>query len=231
MTRLVICSLILLFSTTTSLAQLRQFVELRDGTRFEGSIEVKEPFLKKAHILLNDTTSILLSDVEKYQSVDGYFVRMHEGMGETFARRIVEGNIDLYTRFLPSGGSSFTPAPFGGGMIYTGVSGSYSSAEYFSKDDGPVLKANARNLKRELADNAESMRYLNRRDGMTAIQIIGILGGIGLTAANINAQLDKENPNFSGTFIGLIMITGSAWIPYYSKKNLTQQAIEVYNQY
>lgn len=212
----------------TAFAQGKDFVELKDGTRYEGTIEVQELFLKKSRIIVNDTTTILMQDVEKYQSSDGYFVRMYGGYGDAFARRIQEGNIDLFIRQVPNNSPSYMPGP-NGTMTYMGSTGGSSSAQYFSKDDGPILRANATNLKTALSDNPVSMQYLKDRDALTAVQVIGIIGGIVIGAASVTAQADKEEPNFTGAFVGLGVLAGSAWLPYFAKQDLTEKAIRAYN--
>ncbi|MCR9133493.1 MAG: hypothetical protein NXI08_12990 [bacterium] len=216
-----------LFSTN-GLSQSTDFVELKNGTRYEGKVEVKEPFLKKSRIILNDTTTILMQEVEKYQSSEGYFVRMHGGFGDAFARRIQEGNIDLFTRYVPSSGPTWIPGP-NGTMTYIGPSSGGSNMQFFSKNDGPIMKANARNLKQELYDNPTSMQYLNQRDGLTALQVIGIVGGVALAASTISAQADKEEPDFTGAVLGLGVVGFSSWIPHFAKQNLTEKAIRAYN--
>ena len=55
-----------------------------------------------------------------------------------------------------------------GGSFYVGGGSSPSQVEYFSKNDGPLMKANAFNLKKHLNDNPISMEYLKKRDGLTA---------------------------------------------------------------
>ena len=170
-----------------------------------------------------------MQDVEKYRSSDGYFVRMHVGYGDAFARRIQKGNIDLFERVVPNHSASWVPGP-NGTMTYMGGGVGSSKAQYFSKDGGRIMKANAGNLKKELYDNPISMQYLNQRDGLTALQVIGIIGGVALAATSVTSQADKEEPDFTGAIIGVGVIGLSSWIPHFAKQNLTEKAIEAYNQ-
>ncbi len=220
---------IIAITSVQSFSQDSQFVELRDGTRYEGRVEVKEPFLKKSRIILNDSTTILMQDVEKYRSSDGYFVRMHVGYGDAFARRIQKGNIDLFERVVPNHSASWVPGP-NGTMTYLGGGVGSSKAQYFSKDGGRIMRANAVNLKKELYDNPLSMQYLKQRDGLTALQVIGIIGGVALAATSVTSQADKVEPDFTGAIIGVGVIGLSSWIPHFAKQNLTEKAIEAYNQ-
>lgn len=220
--------IIALISITPLFGQSGYFVELSDGTIYEGKIEVSRPFLKKSRFIINDSTIVLMERVERYNISEGYFVRMHKGVGETFARRIEKGNIDLFTRSVQSGVGGWTPTGPNGSMAYIGGGGSHS-VEYFSKNNGPLLEANARNLKRELVDNPISMRYLKKRDTQTAIMIIGILGGLTLSGVSLAYQADKEAVDPTAPVAGLVMVSLSSLIPRFIKKDLTKKAIKAYN--
>ena len=161
--------IVLLFSTI-SFAQNNQFVELKDGTIIEGNVERVKKIFQKGKLIVNDTTEILLQNVYRFQSYEGYFIRMSQGYGDTWAERIIEGNIDLFTRTVTSysGGTWMPVSAPGGGSFYVGGGFSSSQVEYFSKNDGPLMKANAFNLKKHLNDNPISMEYLKKRDGLTA---------------------------------------------------------------
>jgi hypothetical protein len=210
-------------------SQNSQFVELKNGTIIEGKVEKEEKFLHKTKLIINDTTEIFLEDVEKFQTSEGYFVRMHQGYGETWAKRIEEGNIDLFTRTVQHTSGGYTMPTAGGGSMYVGAVSRSSQVEFFSKNDGPLMRANAINLKRELSDNPRSMEYLKKRDGLTAVQVIGGIAGIAIGIASVTSQADSEELDPTGAIIGLGVFAGSAWIPYYGKKDLTQQAIREYN--
>ena len=220
---------LLLFTISVS-AQFKNFVELRDSTIIRGKVELSTKLFKSSKIIVNDTTEIPLSKVHAYQTTEGYFRRMYSGYGETFAKRLEEGNIDLYTRTQSyGGGGAFVPGP-NGTSIFVGGGMQSSQVEYFSKDDGNLQKANARNLKRALFDNPESMEYLNKRDGMTAIQVLGVLAGVAIGAASLTSQADSDELDPTGAIVGLVIISGSTWIPSFQKQELTRKAIKAYNR-
>ncbi len=221
--------IVLLFSTI-SFAQNNQFVELKDGTIIEGNVEREEKIFQKGKLIVNDTTEILLQNVYRFQSSDGYFIRMSQGYGDTWAERIIEGNIDLFTRTVSYSGGTWMPtgAP-GGGSFYVGGGSSSSQVEFFSKNDGPLMRANAFNLKKHLNDNPISMEYLEKRDGLTAVQWIGAIAGIAIAGVTLSNQADKDELDVTGPLVGVGVFAGSVWIPYFEKRNLVQKAIIEYN--
>ena len=231
MLRLTLITCVTLLFLSSSQAQEADFVELKDGTILQGSVERKEKIFKKGRLILNDSTEILLENVYRFQSSDGYFIRMSQGYGDTWAERIIKGNIDLFTRTVQSynGGTWVSTGAPGGGSMYIPGGGASSQVQYFSKNDGPVMKANAINLKKNLNDNPISMEYLKKRDGLTAVQVIGAIAGIAIAGITIANQTDKEDLDVTGPVIGVGIAAGSIWIPYFEKQNLVQKAIDEYN--
>ncbi len=222
---------IVLLYSTISFAQDNQFVELKDGTIIEGNVERVEKIFQRGKLIVNDTTEILLKNVHRFQSYDGYFIRMNRGYGDTWAERIIKGNIDLYTRTVTSysGGTWMPTGAPGGGSFYVGGGFSSSQVEYFSKNDGLLMKANAYNLKKHLNDNPISMEYLKQRDGLTAVQWIGAIAGVAIAGITLSNQADKDELDITGPVIGIGIFAGSVWIPYFEKRNLVQKAINEYN--
>ena len=226
---LLLTTLLLIIVSASGFAQYRNFVELRDSTIIRGKVELSQKMFKKTRLIVNDTTEIPLYKVRAYQISDGYFLRMNQGYGDDFAKRIEEGNIDLYTRVQTHMSTpSYMPGPMGT-STFVGGGFSQTNVEYFSKNGEKLQKANARNLKKALFDNPESMRLLQKRDNLTVVQVLGIIGGATLAIGSVVAQKDKEDINLSGFVIGGMIMSGSSWIPHFQKKELTQEAIEVYN--
>ncbi|MEQ9279031.1 MAG: hypothetical protein RLN83_06005 [Balneola sp.] len=225
------CFAVLFLFTISVSAQYRNFVELKDSTVIRGKVELSTKLFRSSKIIVNDTTEIPLSKVHAYQTTDGYFRRMYSGYGDSFAKRLEKGNIDLFTRTQSyGGGGSFVPGPNGTSMFVGGGMQS-SQVEYFSKDGGELQKANARNLKRALFDNPESMEYLKKRDGMTVVQVLGVIAGVAIAATSLASQSDSEEISMPpGAFVGVMVISGSSWIPYLQKKELTRKAIKAYNR-
>jgi len=220
---------LLLLCTLSVSGQFKNFVELRDSTIIRGKIEVSNKLFRSSKIIVNDTTEIPLSKVHAYQTSDGYFRRMYSGYGDDFAKRLEKGNIDLYIRTQDSMAPSYIPGP-NGGSTFIGHGTQTNNVEYFSKDGGELKKANARNLKKALFDNPQSMEYLKKRDGMTAIQVLGVIAGISIGAASLLSQSDKDELDPTGAIVGLAVISGSTWIPSFQKKELTRKAIKAYNR-
>lgn len=227
MKKILLLVVILLVSVIPLFGQSGQFVELINGTIIEGKVEYQSKLFKSPRIIVNDTTSYPISRVRAYKSSEGYFLKM-SGYGSTFALRLEEGNIDLYTRTISSHSPSYVPGPNGTSMFVGGGMTS-SQVQYFTKDDGPLLRANARNLKKALSDNDLSMSCLKKRDGLTAVQVIGVIAGIGIGALTLTNQADSDELDPTGAIVGLAVIAGSTWIPHFAKKDLTLKAIKAYN--
>lgn len=212
-------------------SQETHFVQLRNGTVLTGKIGyVALPFRGLNIVVNGDSTIFVSKTVIAFQNDDGYFRRV-PGVkkaedGDDFAIRTEKGSIDLFSRNTGFSPGTMVPGPYGT-MMFTG--GGTGKAEYFSKGGGALQKYNIRNLKPALSDNALSMNYMNKRDGWTAVQVIGILGGAIITASSFAALPKSDTPKLTGIFVGLGMITGSAWIPHLAKKNLTRKAIRAYN--
>ncbi len=224
---LLFIALILVTSNAVQ-SQFLHFVELRDSTIIRGKVKLSNNIFKGNRLIVNDTTEIKLSDVRAYQISDGYFLRIDKGIGDDFAERIEKGNIDLYSRPVRSSAATFMPGP-GGTSTFVGGGMSNSSVQYFSKNGGDLQKASPSNLKKALADNEVSMKFLNDRSGMTTLQVLGAVAGVAIVAATLAPQLDKEEPNFIGPVIGIAVFTGGIWLPEFKKRELTRNAIDAYN--
>lgn len=229
MRKLLIAIGLFLLSTLSVSAQFRNFVELKDSTIIRGKIELSNKLFRSSKIIVNDTTVILLSKVHAYQTSDGYFRRMYSGYGDSFAKRLEKGNIDLYTRTQQTMNPSFVTGPSGTSM-FVGGGMQTNQVEYFTKNGGDMQKANARNLKKALSDNSESMDYLKKRDGMTVVQVLGVIAGVSIGAASIASQSGKDELDPTGIIVGAVVISGSTWIPSFQKKELTIKAIKAYNR-
>ena len=143
----------------------------------------------------------------------------------------MEGNIDLYTRTVRyyDGGTWVPTGAPRGGSFHVGGGPSSSQVEFFSKNNGPLIKANALNLKKHLNDNPISMEYLQQRDVLTAVQWIGAIAGLAIAGITLSNQADKDELDITGPVIGIGIFTGSVWIPNFEKRNLIQKAIYEYN--
>jgi hypothetical protein len=167
----------------------------------------------------------------KKGTLNEYMIIVKNGVQDTWAKRIVKGNIDLFTRTVTSysGGTWMPVSAPGGGSFYVGGGFSSSQVEYFSKNDGPLMKVNAYNLKQHLNDNPISMEYLQQRDGLTAVQWVGAIAGLAIAGITLSNQADKDELDITGPVIGIGIFTGSIWIPNFEKRNLVQKAIIEYN--
>jgi len=221
------------------------FVQLNNGKTIPANyINVKSPFLGKAHLLIDGKQKINLLEVEAFQNAKGYFIYDFVGNSLTkkILRREIIGNIDTYSY-------SYTAAGVGG---FTAGAGTYVPTTHrvnkmlFKKGSGPLQKTKLSNLKIAMADNPESMKLLKQvgnsyiLDGtLWAAGLAMVIGGILhsekkdresniSTNPNNFAQQDsfKMSPFF---YIGGVVAT----IPFFTyglKDRKKRKAILIYNK-
>tara|TARA_R110002096_G_scaffold170131_2_gene342192 strand:- start:21510 stop:22223 length:714 start_codon:yes stop_codon:yes gene_type:complete len=229
MRKIILFIALILVTSNAVKSQFLHFVELRDSTIIRGKVKLSNNLFKGRRLIVNDTTEIKLSNVRAYQISDGYFLRVNKGYGDDFAERIKKGNIDLYSRPV-TGFSGPTSIPgAGGSSVFIGGGFSNSSIQYFSKNGGDLQKASPANLKKALADNEVSMKFLNDRDGLTTLQVLGAVAGVAIVATTLAPQLDKDELNLVGPVIGIAVFAGGIWLPEFKKRELTLSAIDAYN--
>ncbi len=210
-----------------SKGQLSEHIQLRDGTILEASVEFNERLFRSNQIVFNDSVTYSLSRIEAYMDGVSYYRRVKTSPFSTndFARRVEKGNIDLYEFF------EFKSSPMMNSNGYVTTTTSPVSTQFFSKDGGPIQKVNARNLKKALYNNPVSMEYLNKRDQLTAVQVIGAIAGAAIIGISISNQIesDAETINPTGLILGGLVVNGSIWLPHFRKQDLTQDAVRSYN--
>lgn len=186
---------------------------------------------------------MLLQDVYRFQSSEGYYMQIKKGtlneymiivkngVQDTWAKRIVKGNIDLFTRTIINEPSDYWTESDSPDDDFDFMSETESSNEitYFSKNDGPLLKANAFNLKKHLNDNPVSMAYLKKRDELTAVQWVGAIAGLAIAGITLSNQSKKDKVDMIGPVIGISISAGSIWLTSYKKQILVENAMNEYN--
>ena len=73
------------------------------------------------------------------------------------------------------------------------------------------------------------MKFLNDRDGLTTLQVLGAVAGVAIVATTLAPQLDKDELNLVGPVIGIAVFAGGIWLPEFKKRELTLSAIDAYN--
>jgi hypothetical protein len=69
-------------------------IQLATGEKVYGKVELKEPFLRKSYLLLNDSVEYKIKDIDRFQSDDGYFAKLPKS--SKLVKRTVQGKIALY---------------------------------------------------------------------------------------------------------------------------------------
>lgn len=211
------------------------FLELKSGKTMRGEITKKEPIFKRKYLLLNDSLKVGLDSVKTYMTADGYYTRVTDRSSihyQKFAKRIEEGNVDLFTlKFEKGVPYRFVPdvnAPGGFNHVYDPSVKKSSSAEFFSVNGKDVLKANYRNLKGPLSDNPKSMKHLNTYHDMGIASWVIIIGGLGILGGSLTAISD-EGGLPAGVYIGL-GVTSVGSILGFARKSHLPKAIRAYNE-
>lgn len=207
--------LLLIYLSTEMFAQNdSSFIEFVNGEKLFGKVKYKVINNGPSYLTLNDSAQFLIGRVTSFQNEDGYFTK-HEGYKNNFLKRIVAGRINLYQETVSIPGNPYS------------TTSSDISFEYFSKDNGDIMRADYEKLERALSDNLES---LNRLKTYKTLEYVhwGMLGG---GAALIIAGLltgSKDKPNLTlivtGSVVGALSI-----IPYFMRKPQLKSAINYYN--
>nr|MDA3813321.1 hypothetical protein [Candidatus Cloacimonadota bacterium] len=206
------------------------FIELENGKKIIGDFEEKKPFLQKIYFLTSDKNRIELEEIKSYKNEDGFFHKVPDPFSTTaFARRIVEGKIDLFSKKvsqsmpMTGGGGAFTP-------FSTGLSYEYDVA--FFKKNGEILKANYPNLKIAINDNQNCAKYLKKYKTLNYVQAGLIIGGLGMIIGAFTSVDKDEGLSDGGKSIAILggIVVNANWIPYFMKQDIIEDALKEYNK-
>ncbi len=168
-------------SETTS----KIFIQKNNGDIiYAPTIEYKTPLFKKSYLAYGND-KIDASEVKFYQILDDYYINL-KPVGKGFARRIIEGKINLYEQTTMNAAPMWGPSPAGFSVGMTSTTSHTSRYYNFGFEDAKV--ANYKNLMIDMKDNENSIaslaRYQKNRNKRTLWYVIGgiaMVGGI-LTA-------------------------------------------------
>jgi len=230
----ILYALVLISSLTMPLSaqQDSSYIVLARGEKINGKVEQKEPFLGTPYILFNDSTRYEMKDLRAYQNSDGYFAKLKTSWSPTFVKRTIKGKIDFFSRtqwFMFPGNMQTVTTPGGPMTIGAGPTVQTQTEEYFCKNGIDVLEADYGNLKDALADNPQSMAYLNEYHTLQTWQWSLAGGGLALVIAGL-ATMEKGSKKPPGLIFVGASVSFSAWIPYLLKSDKIQLAIKVYNK-
>lgn len=213
-----------------------------DSVIYGRIIEYKTPFLRSSYLLV-DSNKIQLNLVKFYCNETGFYANTKtvDFLGvSSFTERIRKGEINLYEKV------TITTYPdhinYTTGMYTVGMP-TKNIKNYYNKGFGDLKKANYQNLSLDLADNPESIIYLNKykstRDAQTVLYIVGGATLIAGFATLINKTTDwdgsdsQPEPNVTGNLVAVAVGAGCFLVSYsigFSKPKHLRSAIDKYNE-
>jgi hypothetical protein len=227
----------LLFSIHQLNAQLvddqQKFLYLYGDTVVYGK-QIEVVASNNQYYFVLDSVMIKPERVEFYNNQTGLFANikyLHPNSLSLFAPRIVKGNINLYEKEFVV----YTPITFD--LTTHMNSGGEVTAKlfqnYYNKGYEKLKLVSLKNLKVDLADNSESMIYINKCKSINKKQtFLNIVGGMAfLTGIASLASNDFEFNKVSGWGIGLGAgcFVASYTLSFPKQKHI-QKAIEAYNK-
>lgn len=235
----------ILYDSVSSFARTsEEFMIVFDSGRARyDKFKVKIPLMGKPYLLMENGTEVSLSEVHIYKTIDGYFQAIPSKVNSEnisilspepkfFARRIINGKIDLFTTVM----KSFTPGttttintPGGASTINTAGTSVSTRLDYFRKGNGSLKKAKYKYLKEALQDNSISMNYLsqyNKRNkikwGMSITGFAVVLGGL--------SQISSESGANVEVMVAGSIVMGIAELIGLANHSKIEDAIDAYNK-
>lgn len=220
----------------------KNFVYFYSDSVIYGRIIENKTFLRNSYFLV-DSIKIQTDLVKFYRNETGFYANTRAvsfSGASSFAERIREGKINLYenktTTHVPNQ-YNYTTGKYTGGMSTTNIK------NYYNKGFGDLKKANYQNLSLDLADNPESMIYINKYKSKRDVQtVLCLVGGVSIIAGfatliNKTKAWDESvlhpKPNVTGSFVAIGLGAASFWVSYFielSKPAHLRSAIDKYNE-
>lgn len=192
-----------------------EYVVLASGERVSGDVQLLPSPQRPTHVAVNGTRYEMRS-VASVTTEDGaYGVTSHPYTGSPMLLTQTEsGRVNLYAE-----------------------SGVFSSGlEYFQKGDSRLMLVNQANLRQELGDNPESLRYLQRHSTYQKIGTGSMIAGAALVALGAYFHFDGkahestlQNPLVvAGS--GVLLATGVNMVIPLLQNKANHDAIRAYNR-
>ncbi|MFN8863250.1 MAG: hypothetical protein ACK5W1_02980 [Flavobacteriales bacterium] len=212
-------------------------VVLYSGERFSGvNLSYNSPILQPSSFQLDDK-NFESSEVAFFRNYHGYFAnlnKLYNDRAERYAMRIKEGKINLFEEVEFEVYAEQNLAVTEGEdneMLATN-----ESFQYFNKGDGAVQKANYKNLRLALADNAESKQEMNVFRNFRYAQIGLVVAGAGILAYEMVRQNEAANTSSDESIrftpmvaLGLVL-GGSSYLLERPKQDAKWFAVDNYNK-
>lgn len=226
------------FNLRAQVTQPSHLVLLHNGEEYTGKrLLYISPILRTSEFSL-DERKFESSEIAFFRNNLGYFAnlnRIYSDRAERYAMRIKEGRISLFEEIdieiyggdeLEGVGPGITNERLATGDDF----------QYFTRLNGPVQKANYRNLKLAMADYPESRREMNIYRNYRYLQVGMVLAGAGLITYEIMRQGREAQTSTDGAIrmtpmIALgVVIGGSSYFIERAKSNTKWIAVEKYNK-
>ncbi len=206
-------------------------ITLFGDSLFQGKRLVYErPILQTPFFLLDDSR-FETKRIEFFKNNHGRFANLTQLSGgkERYALKIKSGKIDLYEEIdMAIYGADVLDVEIDPGTSTSPLLATGEALEFYVKQGNPIQKAKYKNLSRDLFDNEESMKHLKLFKRYRGLQI-GVLG-LGLATTVGSLFLNQNNrAEFSPLTALGVVITGSAYLFEYPKRDELLNSVDAYN--
>ena len=186
----------------TARAQVRpseNFIRLySDSVIYAEKIKLRPDFTGALQLRVNDKR-FPMSQVKFFNNEDGFFAntrKLNLIQPAGFAERIIEGRINVFQEV------DIDPFLYDRPYYFNERRNeAVNLSMYYNKGDGDLKKVKYHNLKRDMADNIESMRLLaGYRKSMTTSKILYVSAGVSIIAGLVAFVMDNNDtsaPSFT----------------------------------
>jgi hypothetical protein len=218
----------------------KEYVYFFTDSVIYGNVDYKKPFFGPAYLKV-DSLKIQLDKVKFYKNQTGFFANsknINFSGTSSFSERIRKGRINLFEKE----NINYSPGQFSSTGMYMGGSTTKTILNYYNKGFGELKKADYKNLSIELADNPESLIYLNKFKSVQKTQnVLYAVGGalfVAGFATLVNKTYDVDydtepSPNVTSNLVAIGLGAGCFLVSYtisFSKPEYLRDAVDAYNK-
>jgi len=227
-------------SARAQMRESRNFLYLySDSIIYAKDIKLRPDFSGNLRILV-DSRSVPIGQVKFFNSRDGFFANTRKmGIMRTgeFAERIIEGRINVFQE-RPLSYPPFAYDPYHAPETYYAPAQSINTNMYYNMGYADLKKLNYANLKRDMANNPQSMdmlaAYRRSRVVSTSLYVAGAASIVGAFAVYMNEGKNAYSTSSFTIGIGLgalgLGLIGGGYLKTHSAKQKLENAIDIYNR-
>ncbi|MCC6599419.1 MAG: hypothetical protein IT223_01960 [Crocinitomicaceae bacterium] len=231
--------LLLLFGVLISiecsaqLGKINPYVITFNGEKFDGQqLSYDSPIMKPSHFKV-DGNVFNAADVAFFQNNHGYFAnlaKLYSDNSERYAIRIRSGILHLYEEInIDAYAQEELQITENSSSMENEMLATWEYFQYYTKNNGPVKKANYKNLKADLSDNPLSAHSMKNYRNYRILQVAMVLAGAGLVSMDI-ARQSNQAVQFTPWMATGIVIGGSSYFLESAKENEKWLAVDSYNK-